>query len=184
MIKLLVRMTSLAVVVVGLCVDSVPVRGQEKSQGAAKEPNKLLTARLICVTPMIDGLDRWITEDLQAWGRYRVTQDPEGADLVISAYKPEKAPQYVLRQGDVPQPKKVRHEPPPAVQVTVIDWVRNEALWQADVIDKKPKKDGPEAEPGPATQVYARGLKPDELAQKLTRKLREYVAGLEKNNPH
>ena len=132
---------------------------------------------------MIDGLDRWITENLQAWGKYRVTNDPEGADLIIRAYRPEKEPEYKLRTGGVEQPKKERHPPPPAVQVTVIDWVKNEALWQADIIDKKPKKDEPEPPPGPATEVYARGLKPDELAQKITRKLREYVDGLEKKSP-
>src|SRR5690348_3253249 len=68
-----------------------PAAGQ---QTEPKRPNKLVTAKLICVTPMEANLDQWILDDLRAWGKYRVTGDPEGADLVVRAYKPEKEPRY------------------------------------------------------------------------------------------
>jgi hypothetical protein len=149
-------------------------------QSAAKPPNKLVTAKLICVTPMPNALDQWILEDLRGWGRYKLTGDPEGADLVLRAYKPEKPPQYVLKKGDVPQPKKERHHA--AITITVVDWVANEAVWQADILDRKPKKEesGTPVN-GPDVEIDAHGLKPDELAQKITRKLRDYVEELEKS---
>ena len=148
-------------------------------QTEPKRPNKLVTAKLICVTSMEDNLDQWILDDLRAWGKYRVTGDPEGADLVMRAYKPEKEPRYRVGREGIPQPKGERHELP-ALSVTVVDWVTNERLWEAEIINKKPKSQDAEPSPGPETQVYARGLKPDQLAQKLTRKLRGYVETLEK----
>jgi len=181
MIKPLLRMSSLVLMIAGLGFNAARMAAQSASQAAAAKPpvNRLVTAKLICVSPMMDGMDQWILEDLRAWGKYRVTGDPEGADLVMRAYRPEKEPKYVLRQG-VPQPKKERREPP-AVQITVVDWISNEAVWQADIIDRKPKKDEPDPSPGPVTEVYARGLKPDELAAKVARKFRQYVDGLEPN---
>ncbi len=170
---------TISILVTAVCAIPAPVTGAAQQSSTTKRPSKLVTAKLICVTPMPDSLDQWILEDLRAWGRYKVTGDPEGADLVMRAYKPEKQPRYVLRQG-VPQTKKERTEPP-AVLVTVIDWVTNEAIWQADILDKKPKKEDSEATPGPEIEIYARGLKPDQLAQKLTRKLRDYVGELEKS---
>src|SRR6266699_1021093 len=148
-------------------------------QAEPKRPNRLVTAKLICVTSMEDNLDQWILDDLRAWGKYRVTGDAEGADLVMRAYKPEKEPRYRVGREGIPQPKGERHELP-ALSVTVVDWVTNERLWEAEIINKKPKNQDAEPSPGPETQVYARGLKPDQLAQKLTRKLRDYVETLEK----
>ena len=148
-------------------------------QTKPKRTNKLVTAKLICVTSMEDNLDQWILDDLRAWGKYRVTGDPEGADLVMRAYKPEKEPRYRVGREGIPQPKGERHELP-ALSVTVVDWVTNERLWEAEILNKKPKSQDAEPSPGPETQVYARGLKPDQLAQKLTRKLRDYVETLEK----
>ena len=178
MARLTVR-TTISILVAGVAaISAVTAAGGQSSQ-AGKPPNKLVTAKLICVKPMEDGLDQWILEDLRAWGRYKVTGDPEGADLVMSAYKPEKLPHYVIRQG-VPEAKKERAEPP-AVSITVADWALNEALWQADILNKKPKKDDAASSPGPQVDIYARGLKPAELAQKLTRNLRNYVEALEKS---
>src|SRR5437867_9726846 len=97
----------------------------------------------------------------------------------MRAYKPEKEPRYRVGREGIPQPKGERHELP-ALSVTVVDWVTNERLWEAEIINKKPKSQDAEPSPGPETQVYARGLKPDQLAQKLTRKLRDYVETLEK----
>jgi len=153
-----------------------PAAGQ---QTEPKRPNKLVTAKLICVTPMEANLDQWILDDLRAWGKYRVTGDPEGADLVVRAYKPEKEPRYRVGRQGIPEPKGERRELP-ALSVTVVDWVTNERLWEVEILDKKPKSQDAEPSPGPETQIYARGLKSDQLAQKLTRKLRDYVEGLDK----
>ena len=154
----------------------IPAAGQ---QTEPKRPNRLVTAKLICVTAMEDNLDQWILDDLRAWGKYRLTGDPEGADLVMRAYGPEKEPRYKVGREGIPQPKGERRELP-ALSVTVVDWVTNERLWEAEILNKKPKSQDAEASPGPETQIYARGLKPDQLAQKLTRKLRDYVEVLEK----
>lgn len=177
MTRLTVRMTA-SVVVAGLSVISFPLirAGQ---QAATKPPSKLVTAKLICVTPMPDNLDQWILDDLLVWGKYKVTGDQEGADLVMRAYKPEREPRYAVGRQGVPEPKKERRQP--VVTITVIDWVKNEALWQAEILDKKPKNEGSQPSNGPEVEIDARGLKPDQLAQKLTRKLRDYVDELEKS---
>jgi hypothetical protein len=150
------------------------------AQGQAKPPNKLLTGKLVAVVSMPDGLDRWLIEDLQRWGRYRVTVDPEGADLVVRGYDPQKEPQFRIHRG-IPQPKREKHEPPPVLSVSVIDWVNNQAVWQADILNRKPKEDD-DGPAGPQTQINARGLKPQELAHKLTARLQEYVAELERTD--
>jgi hypothetical protein len=143
----------------------------------ASTSKRLLTAKLIAVTSMPEGLDRWLIEDLRAWGKYRVTTDPEGADLVIRGYDPQKQSEFKVRRG-IPQPKREKQEPPPVLSVTVIDWVSNEALWQAEILNKKPKE-GEDTPAGPLTQINARGLKPQQLADELTSRLRRYVSGLE-----
>jgi hypothetical protein len=143
----------------------------------AKKPSRLLTARLIAVTPMPSDFDRWITQDLKAWNRYNVSGDSEGADLVVRGDKPEKPTQFRERMG-VEQPKRER--PGPAVlSVTVIDWVANQPVWHATIRDKKPKKDE-EIATGPDIEINAQGLKPMELAALITRQFRLYVEQLEK----
>jgi len=143
----------------------------------AKKPSRLLTARLIAVTPMPSDFDRWITQDLKAWNRYNVSGDSEGADLVVRGDKPEKPTQFRERMG-VEQPKRER--PGPAVlSVTVIDWVANQPVWHATIRDKKPKKDE-EIATGPDIEINAQGLKPMELAALITREFRLYVEQLEK----
>jgi len=158
---------------------TLPALARPGQQPAAKPPSKLVTAKLICVTPMPNDLDQWLLEDLRGWGRYKLTGDPEGADLVLRAYRPDKPTQYKLKTGDVPQPKKERHQA--ALTITLIDWAANEAIWEADVLDRKPKKDQ-SGQPvnGPEVEIDAHGLKPDELAQRITRRLRDYVEELEK----
>src|SRR2546430_8521284 len=123
-----------------------PAAGQ---QTEPKRPNRLVTAKLICVTSMEDDLDQWILDDLRAWGKYRVTGDPEGADLVMRAYKPEKEPRYRVGREGIPQPKGERHELP-ALSVTVVDWVTNERLSEAEIIITKPKRQDAEPSPRPA----------------------------------
>jgi hypothetical protein len=138
---------------------------------------RLITAKLVAVTSMPNGLDRWLIEDLRAWGKYRVTIDPEGVDLLIRGYNPEKEPQFKMRRN-IPQPKREKHEPPPVLSIVVIDWISDEALWQAEIRNKKPKE-GEDTPAGPLTQINARGLKPQQLADELTSRLRRYVSGLE-----
>lgn len=140
--------------------------------------NRLLTGRLMAVQSMPEGLDRWLVEDLQRWGRYRITVDPEGADLVMRAYNPEKELQFKIHRG-IPQPKREKHEPPPVLSVSVIDWVDNKAVWQADLLNKKPKQET-ESRAGPETRIDARGLKPQELAHEIAARLQQYVAELER----
>jgi len=62
----------------------------------------------------------------------------------------------------------------------VIDWVTDEPVWQAEVLNRKQKKDEPDPPPGPKTQIFARDLSPDQIAQRVATKLREYVTSLEK----
>ncbi|MGO9271108.1 MAG: hypothetical protein ACLQOO_12770 [Terriglobia bacterium] len=144
----------------------------------AKQPSRLLTGKLIAVTPMPGDFDRWITQDLRAWNRYNVLPgDAEGVDLVVRGDKPEKPTQFRERMG-VEQPKRER--PGPAVlSVTVIDWVANQPVWHATIRDKKPKKDE-EIPTGPDIEIDAQGLKPMELAALITREFRLYVEQLEK----
>jgi hypothetical protein len=144
-----------------------------------RSANRLVSARLIAVTSMPEGLDRWLIDDLRAWGRYKVTGDPEGVDLVMRGYNPEKEPQFRVRRG-IPQPKREKHEPPPVLSVSVIDWVSNEPLWEADIVNKKSKEGEADQPAGPQTQIDGRGLKPQQLAQQLSSRLREYVRELER----
>jgi hypothetical protein len=153
-------------------------RAATETQSQSKTANRLLTAKLVAVVSMPEGMDRWLIEDLRHWGRYRVTADPEGADLVVRGYNPQKEPQFKLHRG-IPQPKREKHEPPPVLSVSVIDWVNNEAVWQADILNRKPKQ-GDDGPAGPQTQINARGLKPQELARELTARLQQYVAELER----
>src|SRR6266542_6242127 len=99
------------------------IAGQQSASnpagGQAKVANRLVTAKLIAITSMPDSLDRWLVDDLRAWGRYKVTIDPEGADLVIRSYDPEKDPEYRMRRG-IPQPKREKHQPPPVLSITIV----------------------------------------------------------------
>lgn len=168
-----------------LMLVALPAAGQQSSP---KKPNELVVGKLVHVEPMPANLDQWMLEFLRRWGKYKLTGDPEGVDLVIRADKPEKPTEYEMR-GGVPQPRgegrrfplpKRERQEPPAISISVIDWVTGEFLWHADILDRKPKKDEPEAPAGPRTRIFARGLTPDQLALKVTTKLREYVTELEK----
>ena len=74
-------------------------------QAPAKRANPLVAGKLIAVEPMPGNLDKWILDDLRAWGKYKLTGDPEGASLVMEARAPEKPPEYEVR-GGIPQPRK------------------------------------------------------------------------------
>jgi len=149
------------------------------AEAQANQPNKLVTGKIIYVASMPGDLDRWISEDLNAWRKYRVTANPEGVDLVIRAREPDKETQYKLNRQGLPQPKKERAAPP-VLSISVIDWVTNHTLCQVNLTDRKLKKDEPEPVAGPQMSVSVRGLTTDQIAQKFVTKLREYVEGLEK----
>lgn len=68
----------------------------------------------------------------------------------------------------------------PAMTINITDWVTGENVWYAHLIDRRAKKDETEVAAGPHTDVFIRGLTLDQVAQRLTAKLREYVAELEK----
>lgn len=149
-----------------------------KGETSARAKDRLISAKLVAVPPMPDNLDKWIIENLRAWGKYRVTGDPEGADLIMSADFEEKDPQYTTKRGVV-QPKKEKKHPP-VLSVEVLDWVNKQPLWHADVLNDKPQpgKAGPVTS-GPEITLQARGLSTDQLGAQLVRKFREYVTGLE-----
>ena len=156
-------------------------------QTTPKKPNELVAGKLVYVAPIPSDIDRWIGDYLNQWGKYKVTGNPEGVDLVVNAVSSEKDMKLVMRQG-VPQPQgEGRHFPGrgggkkiPVTSISVTDWVTNEVLWQADILDRKQKKDEANPPAGPHTTIFARDLTPDQLAQKVTAKLREYVSELEK----
>jgi hypothetical protein len=165
-------------VLVGLILSFVTVR--MGAQAPATKPSKLVSGKIVYVAPMPTNLDQFLAEELRSWGKYRVTAYPEGVDLVMSANAPEKETQYVRKKG-VPQPKKERPGPP-ALSIRVVDWVTNQTLWNGELVNRKPKKDEPELPPGPQTSLLVRGLTPEELAQTVARKFREYVEQLERNS--
>ena len=165
-----------------VAIAAVRTFSQESLSGSTaaqtRSQNRLVTAKLVAVTPMPNGLDQWLIDDLRAWGKYRVTADPEGADLIIRGYNPEREPQYKMHRG-IPQPKREKHQAPPVLSISAIDWVNNESIWEADIINKKSKEGESDPAPGPQTEIYVGGLSPDQLAQKLTSRLRAYVSKLE-----
>ncbi len=144
---------------------------------------------------VLDNLDQWIIEDLRVWGRYRRTNNPEGVDLLVEAVVPEQSTDFEMRGGAPRPPRRRKNADPgeqcsrlkpgesPAATINVLDWVTGERLWYAHLIDKKFKREvDAEIPAGPHTDVYVRGLTPDQTAMKLVTRLREYVAQLEKGS--
>ena len=172
------RVPTALVVVVALALPLV--KGQ---QAAAPQTNRLTTGKLIYVAPMPNNLDKWLQEDIRVWGRYKVTSNPEGVDLQISAIVPEKEPEYRQRHG-VPLPRKEAKGRPQETSIDVVDWVSGERLWSATLLDKKPAQNGERPAPGPTLEIDARGVTPDQLALKITNALRHYVEQLASSAPH
>ena len=175
---------SVGLVVVGICALALA------QQAPAEKPNELVVGKLIYVASMPDGLDQWIIDFLRGWGKYKVTSDPEGVDLVIQATNPEKELQLETRAGTA-QPRgadrppspihKGKHDELPAISISVIDWVTNQPVWYADILNRKQKKDEATPPAGPQTKIFARAMTSDQLAQKVIAKLREYEEALEKS---
>ena len=91
--------SSVGLVVVGICALALA------QQAPAEKPNELVVGKLIYVASMPDGLDQWIIDFLRRWGKYKVTSEPEGVDLVIQATNPEKELQLETRAGTA-QPRR------------------------------------------------------------------------------
>jgi hypothetical protein len=159
-------------------------------QAPAEKPNELVVGKLIYVESMPDGLDQWIIDFLRRWGKYKVTSNPEGVDLVIQATNPEKELRLETRAGTAeprgagrpPLPiAKGKRDELPAISISVIDWVTNQPVWHADILDRKQKKDEATTPAGPQTKIFARAMTTDQLGQKVIARLREYEEGLEKS---
>ena len=173
----------------GVVVTGAMALGQ---QAPAGKPNELVVGKLIYVASMPDGLDQWIIDSLRRWGKYKVTSNPEGVDLVIQAVNPEKELRLETRAGTA-QPKgadrphlpnsKGRSGELPPLSISVTDWVTSQTVWQANILNRKPKKDEAATVAGPLTKIYARSMTSDQLAQIVVAKLREYEEGLEKSAP-
>lgn len=174
--------SSVGLVVVGICALAL---GQ---QAPAAKPNELVVGKLIYVESMPDGLDQWIIDFLRRWGKYKVTSNPEGVDLVIQATNPEKELRLENRAGTAqprgadrpPLPIHRKHDELPAVSISVNDWVTNQPLWYADILNRKQKKDEATPPAGPQTKIFASAMTSDQLAQKVVAELREYEEALEK----
>ena len=157
-------------------------------QTQAGKPNQLVTGKLIYVESMQDGLDQWIIDFLRRWGKYKVTTNPEGVDLVILAVSPDKDMKLETRGGtaepkgaDRPHlPGSKKHNELPATSIAVVNWVSSQTVWQADILNRKPKKDESDVPAGPQTKIFARDMTSDQIAAKAVNMLKEYEQGLEK----
>jgi len=175
--------SSLCLVVVGTCALAL---GQ---QAPAEKPNQLVAGKLIYVAPMPEGLDQWIIDFLRHWGKYKITNNPEGVDLVIEAANPQKDLRLETRGGTaeprgaerppMPFPRR-KHDELPATSITVFNWVTSQTVWQADILDRNPKKNEATPPAGPQTKIFARSMTADQIAQKIVAMLRRYEEGLEK----
>jgi len=152
---------------------------QAEAQPAGSPPaNRLVTGRLIYVSPMPNQLDKWLQSDLEQWGKYRVTSNSEGVDLEIRAIVPEKEPRYKERHG-VPLPRQESKDKPQETEIDIVDWTSGARLWTVTLLDKKVDHNAPPPTPGPSLELHARGMTPDQLALKLIAELRRYVEQLQ-----
>jgi hypothetical protein len=153
---------------------------QAATPGAASaSTNRLVTGKIIYVAPMPNNLDKWLQEDLRTWGRYRVTSNPEGVDLEISAVVPERPTRYRERMG-VPLPKAAPKKQPQETSISVVDWASGAELWSATLLNKNPKANSAPPAPASTIEIAARDMTPDQLALKITRELQRYVEQLER----
>lgn len=139
----------------------------------AKAARRLLMAKMIYVAPMPDDLSGWIIQDLKAWGRYQVSPTAEGVDLVMRAQTPNNRALEKPR-GIMPGIRRPK-VPLQVLSITVSDWVTKARVWRADILNEKPKHGGAPAA-GPRAEIYARHMKPAEIAERVTNALRAYVA--------
>lgn len=155
-----------------LCLLASPALGQQKTKA---KPNPLVHGKLMYVGKMPENIDSWIVYDLKAWGKYTPTRDPEGVDMTMKAYAPRTRTTYEMRNG-VPQPRKVpeqNHHKRVMFTIDVADWVTRRLVWQANIVDRKPKHDRP-AKPGEEVDIDVRGLSTEQIAQSIVNALRSY----------
>jgi vancomycin resistance protein YoaR len=96
--------------------------------------------------------------------------------LVMKAYQPETRTEYKMRRG-IPQPKEVRKDRDHKhvrFSIVVSDWVTGHQVWQAEIMDRKPKRNA-EAAPDEDAEIDTRGLSTEQIAQAIIRELRRYV---------
>lgn len=159
-----------------LCVLTAPAVGQQKKQ-EKKDP--LVGGKLMYVGRMPENIDAWIVNDLNVWGKYKPTRQVEGVDLVMKAYEPETKTQYKMRRG-IPQPREVRKDHDRKnvrYSIVVTDWVTGHEVWQADILNRKPKRNEV-ATPREDAEIAARGFSTQQIAQAIIRELRRYVEHL------
>jgi hypothetical protein len=159
---------------IALLLLAAPAFGRQPAQQNA---NPLVGGKLMYVGHMPQNLDNWIVADLRAWGKYKPTRDPEGVDLVMELQEPEKKVEHEISDGS-PQPKQVEkaHGPQHLMfSIVVGDWVTRQPVWQADILDRKPKNGRRQTTTGSHSEIYARGLSTPELAEEILRTLRAYV---------
>ncbi|HTV53753.1 MAG TPA: hypothetical protein VMI06_02440 [Terriglobia bacterium] len=161
----------------GMILSLVPVCVQaQQAASTPKSPNKLVTGKIIYVAPMPGQLDQWIIQDLRAWGRYQVSGNSEGVDLVLEAQTPPKRPQYTQSEH-IPM-RRPRDRGPRVLSLTITNWVTGNKVWEAKILNRSRKKD--ESPPiGPETEIDARNMKPDQVAERCVTLLRQYVDKLE-----
>ncbi|HVA01389.1 MAG TPA: hypothetical protein VMV34_07015 [Terriglobia bacterium] len=163
--------------IVAICALALPALAQQPSP---QESNPLIDGKLMYVGRMPENIDSWIVADLRTWGKYKPTRDSEGVDLVMEAQKPETRMEYEMKHG-VPQPKSVdKRRGPKRIMFTIVvtDWVTGRRVWEADILDRKEKNGRRETTTGSRSEVYARGLSTQQLAEAILRALRSYVMHL------
>jgi hypothetical protein len=165
-------------VLVGSGLRNSKAQQAETQPAASMQTNRLVTGRLVYVTPMPDQSDKWLQSDLEQWGKYKVTSNPEGVDLEIRAIVPEREPKYRERHG-VPLPKQQSKDKPQEDEIDIVDWTSGARLWTVTLLDKKVDHNASPPAPGPSLEIRARGMTADQLALKLTAELRRYVEQLQ-----
>jgi hypothetical protein len=141
-------------------------------------PGRLVSGKLIYVAPMPGELDQWVIQDLRAWGKYDVSGNSEGVDLVLRAQTPPKRLQ--IYQSEHPPIRRPAAKPS-ILSLDLVDWVTGQRLWQCKISDRKQKKDT-NTSVGPDAVLDARGMKPDQIAERCVRWLGEYVTQLEQGH--
>lgn len=159
----------LKIVLLGFVLTLAPqVIGAQK----AKPKSRLVTSKIIYVAPMPGQLDQWIIQDLRAWGKYQVSGNSEGVDLVLRAQTPPEEVHYT--QSEHLPVRRHASKKPAVLAFTIVNWVTGEKLWEAQVLNRSRKKDT-HSSPGPKTEIYARKMNPDQVAERCVTLLREYV---------
>ena len=157
--------------------------GSSKNEGASENngaaENELVVAKWIYVEPMPQDFETWIIEFLRQWGKYKVTGDPEGVDLVWQANIPSRGYQLRRNRQGIPTPREGRPSERGVVSMSVVDWVTGERLWHAVVVRRKKKKKDPDPPNGPRTRIYSRKMSREQLTDTLVKTLRRYVEELE-----